>query len=84
MLSRLPDFVRIVRGFFVTEKKAALLRDDVVKKLVDSHPSRLPAGQLGVGNVYIIHARVDKREKRVSNSSIPACKSSFCSTKYTC
>ena len=44
MLSRLPDFVRIVRGFFVTEKKAALLREDVVKKLVDSHPSRLPAG----------------------------------------
>jgi hypothetical protein len=28
--------------------------------------------------------RVDKREKRVSNSSIPACKSSFRCTKYTC
>ena len=44
MLSRLPDFVRIVKGFFVTEKKAAVLREDVVKKLVDSHPSRLPSG----------------------------------------
>ena len=51
MLSRLPDFVRIVRGFFVTEKKAALPREDVVKKLVDSHPSRLPAGQLEVTDV---------------------------------
>ena len=51
MLSRLPDFVRIVRGFFVTEKKVALPREDVVKKLVDSHPSRLPAGQFGVRNV---------------------------------
>ena len=39
MLSQLPDFVciDIVRGFFVTEKKAALLREDMVKKLVDSH-----------------------------------------------
>ena len=45
MLSRLPDFVQIVRGFFMTEKKAALLREDVVKKLVDSHPSRLPPGE---------------------------------------
>ena len=44
MLGRLPEFVRIIRGFFVTEKKAALLREDVVKKLVDSHPSGLPAG----------------------------------------
>ena len=44
MLSRLPDFVRIVRGFFVTEKKAALLKEDVVKKLAESHPSRLPSG----------------------------------------
>lgn len=51
MLSRLPDFVRIMRGFFVTEKKAALPREDVVKKLVDSHPSRLPAGQLEVTDV---------------------------------
>ena len=53
MLSRLPDFVRIVRGFFVTEKKAALPMEDVIKKLVDSHPSRLPPGQLGVRNVSI-------------------------------
>ena len=30
----------------MTEKKAALLREDVVKKLVDSHPSRLPPGGL--------------------------------------
>jgi hypothetical protein len=48
MLSRLPDFVRIVRGFFVTEKKTALSREEVVKKLVDSHPSRLPPGQLRI------------------------------------
>ena len=53
MLSRLPDFVRTVRGFFVTEKKAALPREDVVKKLVDSHPSRLPPGQLAVRNVSV-------------------------------
>jgi hypothetical protein len=51
MLNRLPNFVRIVRGFFVTEKKAALPREEVVKKLVDSHPSRLPPGQLGLRNV---------------------------------
>ena len=44
MLSQLPDFVRIVQGFFVIKKKAALPRENVVKKLVDSHPSRLPAG----------------------------------------
>ena len=58
MLSRLPDFVRIVRGFFVTEKKVALPREDVIKKLVDSHPSRLPPGQLGLKNVNVARYRV--------------------------
>ena len=32
----------------MAEKKAALPREDVVQKLVDSHPSRLSSGQLGV------------------------------------
>ena len=40
----------------MTEKKAALPREDVVKKLVDSHPSRLPPGQLGLKNVSIARA----------------------------
>ena len=54
MLSRLPDYVRIIKCFFVTEKKAALLSEDVVKKLVDSHPSRLPSGEWTVQCISVI------------------------------
>ena len=35
-------------------------------------------------NCYNIISRVDKKGKRISNSSIPVCKSFFCNTKYTC
>ena len=45
MMSRLPDFVRILRNYFVVEKKAVLPWDDVVQKLSDSHPSGLPTGE---------------------------------------
>jgi len=41
MLGRLPDFVKILRTFFLTEKKPALLIEDVVKKVTVSHRSAL-------------------------------------------
>ena len=44
MVARLPEFVRILRGFFVGEKKSALLWEEVVSKLNDSTLSRLSTG----------------------------------------
>ena len=38
----------------------------------------------GGGGGGSVVARVDKKEKRVSNSSIPVCKHCLQSTKYTC
>ena len=40
-LSRLPEMARIVRNFFVAEKKAALPWDTVSTKLASSYPSML-------------------------------------------
>ena len=36
MLNRCPDVVRILRGHFITEQKAAIPWDDVVKKVAES------------------------------------------------
>lgn len=46
MLARLPDLCRIVRSFFVTEKKAAIPWDSVVQKLSESHASSLPPDRI--------------------------------------
>lgn len=51
-LGRLPDFVKILRTFFLTEKKPALLIEDVVKKVSDSHRSAL------VGNTVETHIKL--------------------------
>jgi len=53
MLGRLPDFVKILRTFFLTEKKPALLIEDVVKKVSDSHRSAL-AGSAVDAHVKLI------------------------------
>lgn len=41
MLGRLPNFIKILRTFFLTEKKAALLIEEVVKKVGESHRSAI-------------------------------------------
>jgi len=53
MLGRLPNFVKILRTFFLTEKKPALLIEDVVKKVGDSHRSAL-AGSAVEAHVKLI------------------------------
>lgn len=44
MLSRFPDMVRIIRGYFIAEQKTAIAWDDVIQKLKESSTS-LPAGK---------------------------------------
>lgn len=45
MLERLPELVRILRMFYVTEKKTALPMTDAVKKLADSYKSGIALGK---------------------------------------
>lgn len=46
IMNRLPEMCRILRSLFVTEGKAAILWDDVINKLVDSHSSSLSTDQV--------------------------------------
>ncbi|KAG1699383.1 DNA replication factor Cdt1 [Nymphon striatum] len=46
MISRLPDFIRIIRTFYVCEKKVALPIDDVIKKVSESYSSNLTTREL--------------------------------------
>ncbi|XP_075224609.1 chromatin licensing and DNA replication factor double parked [Lycorma delicatula] len=41
MLTRLPEIARIVRNIFISEKKAVLTRELVIKKLADSYRENL-------------------------------------------
>ncbi len=45
MLTKLPEFVRILRCLFVGEKKVALLWGNVVSKVCDSMLSRMASGK---------------------------------------
>lgn len=45
MLERLPGFIRILKNFFISQKGAVLL-ENVVQKLVDSHTSGLRPDQV--------------------------------------
>ena len=44
MLQRLPEMMRILRAHFVTEKKPALLKTDIITKLADSCRSAIAMG----------------------------------------
>lgn len=44
MLQKLPEMMRILRGHFVMEKKPALLKTEIVTKLVDSCRSAIAVG----------------------------------------
>ncbi|XP_022108779.1 DNA replication factor Cdt1-like [Acanthaster planci] len=46
MLERLPELCRILRVFFLSEKKAALPVEAVIQKLADSYPSVLSKAQV--------------------------------------
>jgi len=41
MLSRLPDLCKIVRWYFVTEKKSVLPLSDVIRSVSDSYKSSI-------------------------------------------
>ncbi|XP_076109679.1 DNA replication factor Cdt1-like [Mytilus galloprovincialis] len=46
MLQKLPEMMRILRGHFVMEKKPALLKTEIVTKLVDSCRSAIAVGDV--------------------------------------
>ncbi|XP_067652796.1 DNA replication factor Cdt1-like [Haliotis asinina] len=46
MMSRLPDMIRIVRAYFVTEKKPSIPQETVIQKLADSFRSCISAGEV--------------------------------------
>ncbi|XP_038067962.1 DNA replication factor Cdt1-like [Patiria miniata] len=46
MLERLPELCRILRVFFIAEKKAAIPIEAVIQKLADSYPSILSKAQV--------------------------------------
>lgn len=48
MIHRLPEMMRILRTHFVTEKKPALLMENVVRKLTDSYKTTIRSGELFV------------------------------------
>lgn len=45
MLQRLPEMMRILRAYFVTEKKPALLKREIIQKLIDSCRSSITVGK---------------------------------------
>ena len=45
MLARFPDLIRVIRTFYIAERKAAMPFEDVAKKLAESC-SNLPLGEL--------------------------------------
>jgi hypothetical protein len=45
MLQRLPEMMRILRAHFVTEKKPALLKREIIQKLTDSCRSSIAVGK---------------------------------------
>lgn len=45
MLQRLPEMMRILRAHFLTEKKPALLKTEIIQKLTDSCRSSITMGK---------------------------------------
>ncbi len=43
-MSRLPEIVRITRSYYLTQKKPALLLEDVISKVADSYKSSMGQG----------------------------------------
>lgn len=41
MIKRLPEFIRIIHNYFITEKKTAIPYENVINKLVDSYHSSI-------------------------------------------
>ncbi|XP_046326589.2 DNA replication factor Cdt1-like [Haliotis rufescens] len=46
MMNRLPDMIRIVRAYFVTEKKPSIPQETVIQKLADSFRSSVSIGEI--------------------------------------